>query len=64
MPESGSILLDTHAQSLFHQRAEAKQRVGAKRACGILPPVTVVQDNSAIFLPQWPHRLTSAARHS
>ncbi|MER8481056.1 hypothetical protein [Mesorhizobium sp. M1322] len=52
MLESGSILLDTHAQSLFHQHAEAKQRVGAERACGILPPVTVVQDNSAIFMPE------------
>ncbi|WP_292646751.1 hypothetical protein [Mesorhizobium sp.] len=40
------------------------QRVGTKLAGGILPLVTVAQDNSAIFMPEWPRRLTSAARHS
>jgi hypothetical protein len=57
MQEGGSILLDSHAQSLSHQRVEAKARAGARQAGGILPTVKVVQDNGA-------HRLTSAARHS
>jgi hypothetical protein len=38
-PERGSILLDAHSTG------------GAKQAGGILPPVTVVQDNGAIFMP-------------
>jgi hypothetical protein len=57
MPESGSILLDGHAQSLSHQRVDAKAGAGAKQAGGILPTVKVVQDNGT-------HRLTSVARHS
>jgi hypothetical protein len=44
MPERESILLD--AQVIFHQS------VGTKHAGGILPPVTVVQDNGAIFMPE------------
>ncbi|TIP41694.1 MAG: hypothetical protein E5X62_24270 [Mesorhizobium sp.] len=42
--ESGSILLDSHAQSLSHQRVEAKARAGAKQAGGRLPAVKVVQE--------------------